>query len=172
MSNKTQLQTNNASLDALISRVNAAKDTAASLPDAGGGGSGGGGGVEDISGVITYEMVDPMYEPGAALYKLHFDPEIQPSKCIVLDITSAYTQLNVDSGTTTNGFYGHYHFRTSLSTNMVSIRQSVDPDTFLTGFFKWDTKEFIGTIYETMTIASGVKELTLTGISYTGIALK
>ena len=38
MSNKTQLQTNNANLDALITRVNAAKDVAASLPDAGGGG--------------------------------------------------------------------------------------------------------------------------------------
>ena len=36
MSNKTQLQTNNANLDALITRVNAAKDTAASLPEAGG----------------------------------------------------------------------------------------------------------------------------------------
>jgi hypothetical protein len=42
MSNKTQLQTNNTNLDALISRVNAAKDTAASLPEAGSGGSGGG----------------------------------------------------------------------------------------------------------------------------------
>lgn len=39
MSNKTQLQTNNTDLDALIARVNAAKDTAASLPDAGSGGS-------------------------------------------------------------------------------------------------------------------------------------
>lgn len=37
MSNKTQLQTNNAALDTLITRVNAAKDTAASLPDAGSG---------------------------------------------------------------------------------------------------------------------------------------
>jgi hypothetical protein len=35
MSNKTQLQTNNNALDALITRVNAAKDVAASLPDAG-----------------------------------------------------------------------------------------------------------------------------------------
>lgn len=42
MSNKTQLQTNNTDLDALIARVNAAKDTASSLPDAGSGGSGGG----------------------------------------------------------------------------------------------------------------------------------
>jgi hypothetical protein len=38
MSNKTQLQTNNTALDALITRVNAAKETAASLPDAGSGG--------------------------------------------------------------------------------------------------------------------------------------
>jgi hypothetical protein len=43
MSNKTQLQTNNTNLDALISRVNTAKDTVASLPEAG---SGGGGSVE------------------------------------------------------------------------------------------------------------------------------
>ena len=34
MSNKTQLQTNNTALDALITRVNAAKDVAASLPEA------------------------------------------------------------------------------------------------------------------------------------------
>lgn len=38
MSNKTQLQTNNTNLDALIMRVNAAKDTAASLPEIGPGG--------------------------------------------------------------------------------------------------------------------------------------
>lgn len=41
MSNKTQLQINNTALDALITRVNAAKDVAASLPEAGGGTSGG-----------------------------------------------------------------------------------------------------------------------------------
>ena len=35
MSNKQQLQTNNTKLDSLIERVNAAKDTAASLPAAG-----------------------------------------------------------------------------------------------------------------------------------------
>jgi hypothetical protein len=39
MSNKTQLQTNNTNLQSLIDRINAAKDTAASLPEAGGGGS-------------------------------------------------------------------------------------------------------------------------------------
>lgn len=40
MSNKTQLQTNNNKLDTLITRVNAAKEVAASLPEAGSGGSG------------------------------------------------------------------------------------------------------------------------------------
>jgi hypothetical protein len=38
MSNKTQLQTNNASLDECIARINAAKDVAAGLPEAGGSG--------------------------------------------------------------------------------------------------------------------------------------
>lgn len=42
MSNKSQLQTNNNKLDALITRVNAAKDVAASLPEAGSGGGGSG----------------------------------------------------------------------------------------------------------------------------------
>jgi hypothetical protein len=36
MSNKTQLQANNSALDGYISRINAAKDTALSLPEAGG----------------------------------------------------------------------------------------------------------------------------------------
>ena len=48
MSNKTQLQTNNTNLDALISRVNAAKNVAASLPEAGGG---------DVSNDIVYVRV-------------------------------------------------------------------------------------------------------------------
>lgn len=42
MSNKTQLQTNNTALDGYIARINAAKEVAAGLPEAGGGGSGGG----------------------------------------------------------------------------------------------------------------------------------
>ena len=37
MSNKTQLQTNNTVLDGYIARINAAKDLAASLPEASGG---------------------------------------------------------------------------------------------------------------------------------------
>jgi hypothetical protein len=39
MSNKTQLQINNTALDGYIARINAAKDVAASLPEAGGGSS-------------------------------------------------------------------------------------------------------------------------------------
>lgn len=39
MTNKYRLQENNANLDGYIARVNAAKDVAATLPEAGGGGS-------------------------------------------------------------------------------------------------------------------------------------
>ena len=52
MSNKTQLQTNNNALDALIVRVNAAKNTAASLPSAGGGS---GGAVETCTVTVSCE---------------------------------------------------------------------------------------------------------------------
>ena len=55
MSNKTQLQTNNTALDALITRVNAAKDVAASLPEAGE--SGGGGDIETCTIKIINECV-------------------------------------------------------------------------------------------------------------------
>lgn len=72
MSNKAQLQTNNTTLDALITRVNAAKDTAASLPEASGSG---GGSVEtctvkitcptsDIYGYFYTKVVDGNYSMG------------------------------------------------------------------------------------------------------------
>lgn len=60
MSNKIQLQTNNNALDALITRVNAAKDTAASLPETGGGAT--------LETVVI--QVDSMIEPGAMIYYL------------------------------------------------------------------------------------------------------
>lgn len=63
MSNKTQLQTNNTALDALITRVNAAKDVAASLPEAGGGS--GGTNLETIT--IIY---DKLPDPGSMVYYL------------------------------------------------------------------------------------------------------
>jgi hypothetical protein len=52
MSNKTQLQTNNTALDGYIARINAAKDVAASLPEAGGSG---GGGVETCTVVVSLD---------------------------------------------------------------------------------------------------------------------
>lgn len=57
MSNKTQLQTNNTALDGYIARINAAKETAASLPDAGSGGSGGG----TISVTVNNSSMNPVY---------------------------------------------------------------------------------------------------------------
>lgn len=53
MSNKTQLQTNNTTLDSYIARINAAKETAASLPEAGSGDSGGGASVETCTVTIN-----------------------------------------------------------------------------------------------------------------------
>jgi hypothetical protein len=52
MSNKTQLQTNNTALDALITRVNAAKEVAASLPEAGSGGD-----VETCTVTLNYQRL-------------------------------------------------------------------------------------------------------------------
>lgn len=50
MSNKTQLQVNNNTLDEYIARINIAKETAANLPSAGGGS--GGGSVETCTGTV------------------------------------------------------------------------------------------------------------------------
>lgn len=135
----------------------------------GSGGSGGGGGVEDISGVMTYEMVDPMYEPGAALYEIHYDPEIQESKVITLSITCAFTRQDVDGEKTTNSYSTTSYFKRSLSDGL--IVDSLDKDVrFFDGFFDWGSNRFIGTINETITNSS--YKYTLTGISYTGIVLK
>lgn len=54
MSNKTQLQINNVALDELIERVEAAKDVAASLPEA----AGSGGGVETCTIQINNTITD------------------------------------------------------------------------------------------------------------------
>lgn len=54
MSNKTQLQTNNNALDGYIARINAAKEVAATLPEAGGGS--GGGSIETYTGSISALM--------------------------------------------------------------------------------------------------------------------
>jgi hypothetical protein len=55
MSNKTQLQTNNTALDGYIARINAAKEVAANLPDAGG--SGGGSDENFETSIVTINTV-------------------------------------------------------------------------------------------------------------------
>ena len=62
MSNKTQLQANNTALDGYIARINAAKEVAASLPEAGGSG---GGSVETCTVKFS-----GMPDPGTEIYYL------------------------------------------------------------------------------------------------------
>ena len=69
MSNKIKLQTNNEALDTLITRVNAAKDTAASLPIAGGGGS-----IETFTGTI--EIVSPLGSGAHIVYYINENFEV------------------------------------------------------------------------------------------------
>lgn len=68
MSNKTQLQTNNASLDGYIARINAAKEVAASLPEAG---SSGGGSVETCT--VGFTFIDYVNDNPGTLYYMKPD---------------------------------------------------------------------------------------------------
>ena len=74
MSNKTQLQTNNTNLDALIARVNAAKNTAASLPEVGSGGSSGGG-LETV--IVTFGSTP---DPGSTVYYIDSAQTLQTTE--------------------------------------------------------------------------------------------
>lgn len=80
MSNKVQLQTNNTALDALITRVNAAKNTAASLPEAGGSG----GEVSVKTCTVTFNVTSNGY--------LTCDPQVYyvTSKDGILSIETCY----------------------------------------------------------------------------------
>ena len=80
MSNKTQLQTNNTSLDGYIARINAAKEVAASLPEAGGSG---GGSVETC--IVRLSFTDFMSHdpPGCTIY------------CTFLDSTGVINSVGV-----------------------------------------------------------------------------
>lgn len=73
MSNKTQLQTNNTALDGYIARINAAKEVAASLPEAGSGGSGSGSSADiktcTISGFHSSPVHYTTVENGEIVYK-------------------------------------------------------------------------------------------------------
>lgn len=92
MSNKTQLQTNNTNLDTLIARVNAAKNTAASLPEGGSGGSSGGGdGIETCT--VTISMDGPPEPEIAAIYYT------DASTLTVKSISTQETTLTVPTNT-------------------------------------------------------------------------
>lgn len=98
MSNKTQLQTNNTALDALITRVNAAKDVAASLPEASGSG---GGGTMTVS-VTVYNQ---------STREVHYWDGSQQNRTVAAGITETVNALNgvltyqQEMGTTCSGSY-------------------------------------------------------------------
>lgn len=92
MSNKTQLQTNNTNLDALITRVYTAKEVAASLPEAGGGGSSN---TAQVS--LKATLADIWYVGVNGLTKLSNSTEtvemIIPSICLVRSAGSLTTSI-------------------------------------------------------------------------------
>lgn len=87
MSNKTQLQTNNTNLQSFIDRVNAAKDTAASLPEAGGGSDSGG------SAELTIKLNSNLSLDDRCFYDIYF-------KCAAPDASGAemsgYSMVTTD----------------------------------------------------------------------------
>ena len=90
MSNKIQLQTNNSNLDALITRVNVAKDTASSLPEAGGGGSG--------SDVETCRVEINLYNPDLENVMFAIMPVLENDKITSLYTTTSAIITNVITG--------------------------------------------------------------------------
>lgn len=112
MSNKTQLQTNNASLDGYISRIQAAKEVAATLPDAGGNSAKPAIEPLDITENGTYTATDGVdgYSPVTVNVPVP-DGYIQPSG--TLDITengthnvAEYASVNVNVPTGGGGSGG------------------------------------------------------------------
>lgn len=128
MSNKTQLQTNNNALDALITRVNTAKDTAASLPDAGGSG---GGSVEtctvniagDGDGMVHYtscingqiDVVCGAFSNGAALNNV-----VCGSACTFMN-NKTILEYSVSSGEVKYYSKGYLCYKTPISGNTSAI---------------------------------------------------
>jgi hypothetical protein len=82
MSNKTQLQNNNTALDGYIARINAAKEVAAGLPEAGGGGSGS---VETIT--VSYGSLP---DPGMMIHYIDNTMTLQQAS---VSRTAQYTIL-------------------------------------------------------------------------------
>lgn len=93
MSNKTQLQTNNSSLDALIARVNAAKETAASLPDAG---SGSGGSVETCTVTFTIKRFGGISGVFDIVYTTYENGTVS-SRCDRITSNKIYTEFSLSN---------------------------------------------------------------------------
>lgn len=95
MANKTQLQTNNTNLDALITRVNAAKDVAASLPEAAGG--------EAVDFTINQIFFKDMTRETVSIKQdtlSLFIPDIQKTKYVIVIGGSVKGILGPDNGYT------------------------------------------------------------------------
>lgn len=95
MSNKTQLQNNNTALDGYIARINAAKDTAASLPDAGGGESGSN--IQTCTVSITDNNAN-RFDATEIIYSVLNESGQIETKQAIIWTTSACTFNNVVSG--------------------------------------------------------------------------
>jgi hypothetical protein len=99
MSNKTQLQTNNTALDGYIARINAAKEVAASLPEAGG--SGGGGSIETCT--VTINGDGPLFG-NEIIYYSNGTGALQssdfPDFAETITISVQKNSILVDSGST------------------------------------------------------------------------
>lgn len=89
MSNKIQLQTNNTTLDTLITRVNAAKDIAASLPEAGSAG----GSIE----ICTVSINDYNMTTGADIIYTGFDDNGNTQTIVTTNFSPSIT-LTIASG--------------------------------------------------------------------------
>lgn len=124
MSNKTQLQTNNTALDGYIARINAAKEVAAGLPEAGGSG---GGSVETCTGTVKSAGIPNTN----SVWFLNSD--MQPDYCTPGSKTATtFTTIkgsfvfiygSTSTGRTLNGV-------TLLYSNGYSIVVSIDSDNF------------------------------------------
>lgn len=88
MSNKTQLQTNNTALDGYIARINAAKEVAAGLPEAGGGG---GGSVETCDCAF---LCDAPSMEDATVYYVNANMEVTTKSFPIMDGTRIIVAKN------------------------------------------------------------------------------
>ena len=116
MSNKTHLQTNNTALDGYIARINAAKEVAASLPDAGGGS---GENVEVCNFTFSCDefmwthitaVVTTAYENGEFIEKAYFP---------AVDSSTSKIMTNIVKGAPISVFYEQYSLLGVQSTGVI-----------------------------------------------------